>query len=282
MFDDDLGLFSFKKDSAKKKAKGAFDEYGKADAFEAPDAAWERAGRFLTKDLPERIMVRPSGPPVAAATPAESMLAAAEGSALPPAPVPTPPAAMATPVPVPEEPSGPLGRASKVLPVASEPPQGAVFSRTLSDETRAKAADPIATDPVGAPSIAKMDRVVSPQDSASRGGFSSSRMEKMFRAWYGLIVWPHGANPDPDSPLQTYDWRSAFIAGAKPRQDERGNWLWPGDFVITTAEKGQPRANPKWGGGTLVPINPTFEPKNDIRDPIGMWSRKYKGWAGDL
>jgi hypothetical protein len=113
------------------------------------------------------------------------------------------------------------------------------------------------------------------------GGFSSSRTEKMFRAWYQAIVAPTGENPDPDSPTHAYDWRGAFLAGAKPKQDERGNWSWPGDFAFRGRE-GQPGDNPNWRGGMPVPVNPTFEPKNDIRDPIGIWSRKYKGWAGDL
>lgn len=95
----------------------------------------------------------------------------------------------------------------------------------------------------------------------STGGFSSSRTERMFRAWYQALVAPTGENPDPDSPTHTYDWRGAFLAGAKPTRDEQG-WSWPGDFM-TRRREGLPGEIPNWGGGTPVPEKPTWERPNE-------------------
>jgi hypothetical protein len=106
-FIDDLGLAD-EKPPGKKRTKGAFGEYGKVDASESkmiddagvfnseveykgmvddagvfgpmdyPDTAWERAKRIVKEDIPRLLTLRqPSGPPVAAVLPEESMLAAA-------------------------------------------------------------------------------------------------------------------------------------------------------------------------------------------------------------
>ncbi len=45
--------------------------------------------------------------------------------------------------------------------------------------------------------------------------------EEQFQQWYTGWAEKLGLNPDPDHPLQQYDYRSAFEAGAKP--DETGH-----------------------------------------------------------
>lgn len=155
-FVDDLGLAD--ENPPAKKKTGAFDEYGKADASESktppppparqsafaefgnpepePRSLVERAGRFLTHDLPERLNIRrPSGPSVPAAPPEESMLAAAEGSA--PAPEPVSAGSMSTslpprggsipatvpPSPAPATPAGPLSKARDAILSAPRAPE---------------------------------------------------------------------------------------------------------------------------------------------------------------
>lgn len=137
-FVDDLGLAD-ETPPGKKKTKGAFDEYGKADTSESktppppppgqsafaefgspepePRTLLERAGRFLTHDLPERLNIRtPSGPPVAAAPPEESISAASEGYAFTPEPVSAGPVpATVPPSPAPKVPAGPLSKARDAI-----------------------------------------------------------------------------------------------------------------------------------------------------------------------
>ena len=201
--------------------------------------------------------------------------------ALLPGLVSTPPAAVDPPIPVLEKPSGPLGRALKTLPVAIEPPQDTVGARTISDDLRNKVAGSIAADSMETPSIKKMDRVVSPQDSSSRGGFSSPLLEKTFRKWHATYSNSTGLHPDPDSPPHNYDWRGAFLAGAIPKQDEEGNWVWPGNHITTRAEDGNRIPIPNWSGSAPIPKNPTFEMKNDMEAPVyrrelGIWRQGNK------
>ena len=147
-FVDDLGLAD-EKPPAKKKTKGAFDEFGITDASETkspppdpsgqsafaefgspepePRSLLERAGRLVTHDLPRLLTLRtPSGPSVPAAPPEESVLAAS-GAVPPvaeaPAPeaLPAPSRSLSAPEPVatgpiPESvPAGPLSRARELM-----------------------------------------------------------------------------------------------------------------------------------------------------------------------
>ena len=57
--------------------------------------------------------------------------------------------------------------------------------------------------------------------------------EKKFQEWYASHAKKLKLNPDPDHPLQFYDYRAAYKAGAKP--DKTGHW--PSAFKI----KGHPR-----------------------------------------
>lgn len=84
---------------------------------------------------------------------------------------------------------------------------------------------------------------------ANAGGFSNPRMEDAFKKWHGMWALQTGNSKHPDSD-PNYDWRAAFLAGARPTRDKNGDWVWPGDFVSMWAEKGQRTANPNWSGST--------------------------------
>jgi hypothetical protein len=57
--------------------------------------------------------------------------------------------------------------------------------------------------------------------------------ERAFRTWYGEIARQQGLNPDPDDPRHFYDYRGAYLAGARP--DQFGHW--PSEFKMA----GHPR-----------------------------------------
>jgi hypothetical protein len=46
--------------------------------------------------------------------------------------------------------------------------------------------------------------------------------EVLFRLWYRQQANEYNLNPDPDAPLQFYDYRRAWLAGAAP--DKSGHW----------------------------------------------------------
>jgi len=65
------------------------------------------------------------------------------------------------------------------------------------------------------------------------GPFKSSGTEAKFQSWYKEVSNQYDLNPDPDDPLHFYDYRSAYLAGAKP--DKNGHW--PSEFK----REGHPR-----------------------------------------
>jgi hypothetical protein len=57
------------------------------------------------------------------------------------------------------------------------------------------------------------------------------RMERMFQAWYSGWAERAGISPDPDDPLNKYDYRGAFVSGAVPTiNEEDGLYHWPSNF----------------------------------------------------
>jgi hypothetical protein len=78
--------------------------------------------------------------------------------------------------------------------------------------------------------------------------------ESAFQRWYAAIAKRWNLNPDPDDPLQQYDYREAYRHGAKP-DPQTGHWpstfkmgghqnLIVGGFHTQTGERvpGTPRA----------------------------------------
>jgi len=55
--------------------------------------------------------------------------------------------------------------------------------------------------------------------------------EPKFQAWYKERAEKAGIDPDPDAPLQKYDYRGAFRAGAEPEvSKDDGLYHWPSEF----------------------------------------------------
>jgi hypothetical protein len=72
-------------------------------------------------------------------------------------------------------------------------------------------------------------RISKPPKSARRP--LSPREEANFQRWYRVWADSAGLDPDPDNPLHKYDYRGAFLAGAKPEIDPGdGLYHWPSEF----------------------------------------------------
>lgn len=55
--------------------------------------------------------------------------------------------------------------------------------------------------------------------------------ERIFRLWYADWANKAGLDPNPDSPLQMYDYRGAFLNRAEPTiAPEDGLYHWPSQF----------------------------------------------------
>jgi hypothetical protein len=46
--------------------------------------------------------------------------------------------------------------------------------------------------------------------------------EQAFQAWYAPLAARMRLDPDPDNPLHFYDYRAAYLSGARP--DRTGHW----------------------------------------------------------
>lgn len=54
--------------------------------------------------------------------------------------------------------------------------------------------------------------------------------ERQFQSWYSQWAGKLDLNPNPDDPLQYYDYRAAWQAGATP--DSASGWHWPSEFKL--------------------------------------------------
>jgi hypothetical protein len=97
--------------------------------------------------------------------------------------------------------------------------------------------------------------------AANTGGFSDPGMEYMFKRWHGMWALQTGNRAHPDSD-PNYDWRAAFLAGAKPSKDKDGNWVWPGDFMVNRATEGNRTPLPNYGGSSPPVENAPWERPN--------------------
>jgi hypothetical protein len=65
------------------------------------------------------------------------------------------------------------------------------------------------------------------QRPASKPAFD----ERAFQSWYGDWARKTGINPNPDDPLQKYDYRGAYSAGVVPQIDPGdGRYHWDSRF----------------------------------------------------
>lgn len=58
----------------------------------------------------------------------------------------------------------------------------------------------------------------------------SPLQEAIFQMWYDAWAKKVGLDPDPDHPLQRYDYRGAYLVNAVPEKAEDGLYHWPSKF----------------------------------------------------
>lgn len=56
------------------------------------------------------------------------------------------------------------------------------------------------------------------------------QQEATFQDWYTDHAKSSGLSPSPDDPEHQYDYRAAYLAGAKPEPADDGYYHWPSQF----------------------------------------------------
>ena len=59
----------------------------------------------------------------------------------------------------------------------------------------------------------------------------NEELEDSFQNWYARWAEELGLDPNPDHPLQKYDYRAAYLGGAYPTLDAKDNrYHWPSEY----------------------------------------------------